>query len=419
MNNTDNLKSGFFWNTLAGLVNASEAVITLMVVTRVIGLEMAGVVTIAFSVGNLAMTVGKYGMRNFQVTDIGNRFSFNDYFSSRVVTVALMLGLTVLYLLYGAVCLDYSPRKTMVVFLICFIYMIESIEDVFWGDYQKNGRLDYGGKSFTFRWSIQLGVIVVLLLISRDVVTALSAACVCGTIFMYLYNKRIHVLFQKEAVRFEKTKIASILYCCFPLFLTGFFSMYVVNSPKYAIDVLLDEQSQACYGFVAMPVFVVQLLSNFLYQPILLDLANVWENRNFPALKRMIGTQCVLIVVLTVCCEIGASFLGIPFLNLLYSTDLYAYKPELLILLCGGGFLALGTLSIVVMTTLRIQSKTIWAYGITSILAFCFSRTIVRAYGTAGAACLYSAMEAFTAVMLWRCTISYIKSESNQCKKSP
>ena len=414
----DNVKSGFLWNTIAGLINASEAVIILMIVTRVSGLEMAGVMTIAFSVGNLVMTVGKYGMRNFQVTDVHDQFSFNDYFSSRIVTVVLMLILTILYLLHGTIFLNYSLQKSIVVFLICSIYMVESIEDVFWGNYQRNGRLDYGGRSFAFRWTIQLTVIVILLFISRDIITALFVACICGTVFMYFYNRRIHESFQKEAIHFKTQKVFLILYRCFPLFLSTFLSNYVLNAPKYAIDALLDEKSQACYGFVAMPVFVVQLLSNFFYQPVLLDLANLWENRNYSDLKKMIGMQCVLIVILTVCCEIGAYFLGIPFLNILYSTDLYAHRSELLILLGGGGFLALGSLCIVVMTTLRIQRRTIWVYGITSILAFCFSKMIVKAYGTTGAACLYSIMEAFTACMLWCCTIAYIKFESNRSKRN-
>ena len=97
--NLDNIKAGFIWNSIAGIINAAEAVIILMVVTRINGIEMAGIVTIAFSVGNLAMTVGKYGVRNFQVTDINHTFSFNDYFSSRIITVFIMFAFTIMYAL--------------------------------------------------------------------------------------------------------------------------------------------------------------------------------------------------------------------------------------------------------------------------------------------------------------------------------
>lgn len=412
----DNIKAGFIWNSIAGIINAAEAVIILMVVTRINGIEMAGIVTIAFSVGNLAMTVGKYGVRNFQVTDINHTFSFNDYFSSRIITVFIMFAFTIMYLLYADICLDYSWHKSVVVFLVSVIYMIESLEDVFWGDYQKHGRLDLGGKIFSMRWLIQLTVIVGVLFISKDIIIALFIACVCGAVFTYLYNKNIHVNFQKEKISFNRENVFSILLSCFPLFLTIFLSNYIINSPKYAIDALLDEKSQACYGFVAMPVFVVALLSNFFYQPILLDLANIWENRDILNLSKMIKKQCVLIIGLTILCVVGAYFLGIPFLNILYSTNLYAQKKELLILLCGGGFFAMGSLCIVIMTTLRIQRKAIFVYIVVAILTFCFSGIIVKFYGITGAAYLYTAMEALTSFMLWCFTIFYIKSESNKNK---
>lgn len=412
----NNIQSGFFWNTIAGIINAAEVVIILMVVTRVSGLEMAGIVTIAFSVGNLLMTVGKYGMRNFQVTDISNVFSFNDYFSSRIVTVFVMFLLTIIYLFYAGVCLNYSFQKITIVFLICLIYMIESVEDVFWGDYQRYGHLDYGGKAFSFRWIIQLSVIVIILSVCKNIIAAFFAACICGIIFTYSYNKKLHTVFQKEGLRFGTQNLLSLLYCCFPLFLTVFLSNYIVNSPKYAIDALLDEKSQACYGFVAMPVFVVALLSNFFYQPILLDLANIWERKDFFNLRKVIQKQCAIIIGLTIFCIVMAYFLGIPFLNVLYSTNLYNQKKELLILLCGGGFLAMGSLCIVIMTIFRIQHKAIFVYSFVAILAFCFSKIIVKSYGVTGAAYLYTAMEALTSFMLWCYTVLYIKSETKKYK---
>ena len=68
-------KRDYIWNTVAGLINAAEAVIMSMFVTRIIGLADAGRLTIAFAIGNLMMTVGKFGVRNYQVTDIENKFS--------------------------------------------------------------------------------------------------------------------------------------------------------------------------------------------------------------------------------------------------------------------------------------------------------------------------------------------------------
>lgn len=410
--NTKNLtlkQSGFIWNSLAGIINASEAVIILMVVTRVSGLEMAGIVTIAFSIGNLLMTVGKYGMRNFQVTDVNDSFSFNDYFSSRIVTVFVMLMLTVIYLLYAFICLGYSWQKSAVVLLICMIYMVESLEDVFWGNYQRHGHLDFGGKVFAYRWLLQMAIIILLLLLQIDVVWSLFLALCSGALFTYIYNRRTQALFQTEKLCFISKNVMELLRCCFPLFLAAFLSNYIVNAPKYAIDALMDESSQACYGFIAMPVFVVSLVSNFFYQPILLELANIWESRQFTLMRKMIRRQCAFIFVLTFACLIGAYFLGIPFLNILFNADLADLKMELLILLLGGGFFALASFFIVVMATMRIQTRAIYVYSVVAALAMIFSPFFVKVYGLTGAAWVYTFLQFALTVVLYFMTCFNIK----------
>ena len=83
-------KKSYLWNIIAGCVNAAEAVILMSVVARVVNDEAAGILTIAFAVGNLLMNVGKFGVRNFQVTDTDN-YSFSDYFSLRIITTTAMV----------------------------------------------------------------------------------------------------------------------------------------------------------------------------------------------------------------------------------------------------------------------------------------------------------------------------------------
>ena len=63
------LKSAYFWNTGAAMLNAFQTVFILMLISRIDPVIDAGVFTIAFAIGNLMMTIGKYGIRQFQVSD--------------------------------------------------------------------------------------------------------------------------------------------------------------------------------------------------------------------------------------------------------------------------------------------------------------------------------------------------------------
>ena len=50
------------WNAAAGMLNAAEAVLVMAIVSRTDGIETAGVFSLAFSLANLFMSIGKYGV---------------------------------------------------------------------------------------------------------------------------------------------------------------------------------------------------------------------------------------------------------------------------------------------------------------------------------------------------------------------
>ena len=93
-------KDSYIWNTIGGLINAFQSVIILMVLTRSLDMEYAGIFTIAWAIANLVITIGKYGVRNYQVTDVNEKYSFNDYFSNRVIVSILMIIFTCIYVCF-------------------------------------------------------------------------------------------------------------------------------------------------------------------------------------------------------------------------------------------------------------------------------------------------------------------------------
>ena len=68
-----------FWNTISGLINAGQSAVILIFISRYLGQSAAGIFSIAYALGNLFSTMGKYGVRNFQVTDVKEVFLFHEY----------------------------------------------------------------------------------------------------------------------------------------------------------------------------------------------------------------------------------------------------------------------------------------------------------------------------------------------------
>lgn len=411
------IKQDYIWNTAAGLLNAAESVVMSMVVTRLTGLADAGILAIAFTIGNQLLPIGKFGLRSYQATDVGGNFSFAVYLRSRMLTTSLMIVSALFYIIYGYMCLGYSRNKADVILVICLIYAVESFEDVIWGHYQQKNRLYVGAQMFCGRWGSILAVFPAVLYFSRNLqITLWICFCLSVIIFAALLKATFwNISGEKLSVSMvgnvEWRACGRLLKTAFPLFGISFLSFYVNGAPKYAIDACLSDEIQACYNFVAMPVFVVGLINNFIYQPMLVPMALEWEQRQMDRFTAKIRKQLIIIAGISAVCILGAYVVGIPALSILYHTDLTDYKRELLILLLGGGFLAGSGYLSVVLTIMRCQKSLLWPYCLVALIAFLGLKRIVYAYGTVGAAVYYLVLMMLLCFMYG--SILIFKSKSN------
>ena len=201
----------------------------------------------------------------------------------------------------------------------------------------------------------------------------------------------------------SRGKFRTLLIDGFPIFISLFLNMYISNAPKYAIDAYLTEEIQAVYNIIFMPAFMVMLIANFIFNPILTSYAELWlsgTREAFRELNRRIRQQLLLVLGLTVLGLAVAWTIGIPILSWIFGVDLHAYRTELCIVMIGGGALAYATFFSTVVTIIREQNFLLVCYGIAALAAFVLSGILVRNHGILGAATLYAVIMTILAVLL-------------------
>ncbi len=383
-------RDSYIWNMIGSLLMAFQSVIMLIILTRTLGLVEAGIFTIAYANANLFLTVGKYGMRYFQVSDVKKQFDFVEYKSSRIVTLIVMLSISIIYVSYAAHSNDYSFEKTQIIIWMCLFKAVDALEDVYSGFYQKENRLDVASKVMSIRLIFTIIIFGVNIILLNDLLLALVIATITTTLLFYLFKAWTFSYFKVKKVKTNWGNVRKLLILCFPLCAGAFLSFYIGNAPKYAIDSMLTDEAQACYGFIAMPVFVIGLLNNFIFNPMLYKMSVLWDEGKIRKFVFKTVRQSGIIAIITIVCMLGAYVLGIPVLSWLYNTDLSSYRTELLLLLLGGGFLGLSGLFNAVITIIRYQHSLMWGYAIVAILAFVFSDRVVGTYQLLGASVLYT-----------------------------
>ena len=140
-------RSSKIWNLIASLMVACQSVVILIVITHTIGSVEAGIYTIGNTYANLFMTIGKYGMRDFHVSDVKREFSFRVYKNSRIITCSIMVVSFMVSVFVAAMNNGYSSHKTWILIFLCLYKLPDAFEDVFFGEYQRKGRLDIAAKA--------------------------------------------------------------------------------------------------------------------------------------------------------------------------------------------------------------------------------------------------------------------------------
>lgn len=385
------MRSAFVWNTAGSLLNAFQSVFILIALTRILSLEEAGIFTLAFAEANLFLNLGKYGMRNFQASDVEPRYSFRAYGLSRLITCISMVLFGSVHLAYSAISNSYSSYKTVAILLMILLKVIDAVEDVYDGSFQQEGRLDIAGKQMTFRLVIMVAIFIITAALSKSIVTATMAAIVASVIVLLFSLKLIKDRYGMPEKHAEAPASSSLVLLkeCAPLFIAAFLLFYVGNAPKYAIDTYLDDVAQAQYGFIAMPVFIVGLLAQFVYMPMIEPLSRMWADGNRTGFMRAFAKQIMIVVVITAVCVAGAGLLGVPVLSALYNTNLVDYRIDLCILVFGGGFLALASLFTTGITIMRKQDRLVIGYVVVAICAWASSNLLVRLLAVRGASLAY------------------------------
>ena len=184
----DKMKSAYLWNTSAAMLNAFQTVFILMLISRIDPIIDAGVFTIAFAIGNLMLAVGKYGVRQFQVSDIKEKYSFREYVFSRVLTSILMITASVVYVGYYYVMGVYNTEKCLVILLVCMTKVVDAVEDVFHGLLQQHLRLDIAGKILTIRIVSYIVVYLIVYTVTQDLLLTSFIAFVVSVIQFLLLN---------------------------------------------------------------------------------------------------------------------------------------------------------------------------------------------------------------------------------------
>ena len=374
-------KSEFIWNTIGSIFASLLSVVLLFVITRVNGVDDAGMFSIAFSSATILYTIADSQVRVFQVTDTDRKYGFGVYLSVRNILSLLMLIAGVIFVFVSR----YDWQKALVCLGLVVFRMIDALSETYQGEFQLDGRLDIGGKSVFYRMLVSLVIFGVVDIVSKNLLVSIFCMCLTNFIIWIAYDRRLVKRYNTERSSKNMQEIKEVIYACFPLFVSMFLNNYIINAPKYAIDKYMTYEMQTYFNIIYLPTFVINLMSIFVLKPMLKTMGIMWNTDQKKKFAGILGKMILAILLLTIIAEVVGYFIGIPILSWIYGVNLKPYKIELLILIVSGGLSAITVALLYALSTMRCQGKSSIAYIAAAVSGVILPYYMVSRWGILGA----------------------------------
>ena len=382
MKNT--LKRDYFWNTLGVLLQNVISPVLLLVVTRVNGIEAAGLFSFAFSMSLLLFALGMWGGRTYQVSDVKKEFQPRSYVMARVLLAFLVLVVTVVF----CVANHYDGYKTSVIFALVIFKLFESFADVLYGILQTNHQLYKSGKSLAVKAILGMVAFVVIDLLTDNIllgalgIVAVNAVVFCCYDFPQT-NKLEKIRFPKAKVREYIQEAKQILKRCANVFAVMFLAMFSLNVPRYFIDQHSQEEV-GYFGIIAMPITLIVLVITFILQPNVVAISKQYSDGKMVDFKKSVGKilgLSVLIGLLVLACT---ALFGAWLLQLIFGIDFASHAMALNVIVAGGIASALVTVYLNIFVIMRKVNFSLIVLIVTNVILIPVSYFAVDKFGLMG-----------------------------------
>jgi O-antigen/teichoic acid export membrane protein len=401
MKSPQNLKRDYFWNSLGNTASSFVAVVLLIIVTRINGIDDSGLFSFAFGMIWIFYALALFGGRNYQVTDAGNRFSSREYIILKIATSVIALAVAVIFILLN----QYDFSKSALILALVFYKICEAVADALYGVLQRRNKLYIAGISLTLRAAVSVAVFWAVDFTTHNLL--LSAACLALISFLFLVG-----FDYLNAARVEKIKVFAgslkqyvidswaIIKKNIAVFLVGVLPIIILNIPRYLIDIF-HQSDQGYYGILILPASFVAMLASFIIAPHLVKISQLYKAGKTQQLKAIISKVFAAVAISGVAATALAWLFGTWILTLVFGVDLLNYDTALAIVVAGGVIYALFTIVSVLLLAMRHLKEQIVVYFTTLIAVSTIGIFTINQFAITGAAWLYATLNVFQFIVLY------------------
>lgn len=320
------IQKSIIWNSAGSMVYLITQWLISVLVVRLSGVETAGVLTLAMSVNNVFYSIAMQGIRNYQVSDMKEKYTSGIYVSSRLIICILS------FLACGGYALiaGYSYGSSLCIVAYCLFKMAEAFYDVYAGICQKKWRMDWIGKSWLVKGVLSFAGFVVVLAVTQSLLAAILAMALVSWLVIFFYDIPRAKKLDTIKIHLKEKKNITLMAECFPLLCYQTMSSVIPTIPRLVMEKLLGGAALGIYGSVSAPTMIVQMGASYVFNPFITLFAEQYSSGNIRDFWKTFRKCMAAIALISVVALGGGKILGHWGLELLYGDEVAAHEDLLL-----------------------------------------------------------------------------------------
>lgn len=372
------------WYIIGSLSYGFTSLIYMIIINRLLNIEATGQYSFAFAIASIFYTIGVYYGMTYQVTDVSNKYSDTDYIYNRLTSCFIMFFLSLIFVIFN----KYSESKILLVLLLVCYRGFDALFDALHAIIQKRDFIYKIGLLVFFRTILLIIVFFIITLIFRN----LSISVISIVLLDLLFTVVVELPIVKKMLvssKFNFKKNIKLLCEGFFVFLFTFLAMFILNSPKYVIDIYLNDELQGIFGIIFMPSSFMSMVSIYFIHPFLNEITECIKCNNYKGLSNIIFRLSMIIFVFGSVVSFVAFLIGIPVLELVYGINLVNYRFDLLIIMIGTIWYSLYSLLSSIFIAMRRNVYQVIILILISVFSYFICNILISKYSVLGASYSY------------------------------
>lgn len=320
------IEKSIAWNSMGSMVYLITQWLISVLVVRISGVETAGILTLAMSVNNVFYSIAMQGIRNYQVSDIKEKYTSGNYVSSRIIICACSFCICIGY----SMTMRYQAMENMCIIAYCLFKMSEALYDVYAGICQKKWRMDYIGKSWMIRGILTFFGFIITMVITKNLFLGIIVMAVISYLVMFGYDIPKAQKLDSIQIKIVEKKNIVLMTECFPLLCYQTLASIIPTIPRLVIEKMLGSAALGIYGSVSAPTMIVQMGASYVFNPFITLFAEQYANGDIKGFWKTFRKCILAIFAISVVALCGGKIFGHWGLQLLYGAEVAEYEYLLL-----------------------------------------------------------------------------------------